>query len=378
MIENYSLAFIRAQLLANPSTEEVATELNVTSIELQQYLAQFVYMKEPVTVEFFKKPELRDFIRDSRDYYSRPKTGEFTIADYSLKQVHALIHISVSAKKVAEALGVSQYILINQLRNYSYEGKTLTFEQWQKLTFEEAQNEWGPQYTELLKKNIKRLSDCTFAEVHSHIRKNQTVYWAALSLGASDKDLRIFIAKSQLKLTYEFLKEKTEDELKSQFGDAYDKPIEVSDIKCSELTLAKIHAEILASKKIHPAANNLGTQGETLRKHLAYVSYNDAPLTFEKLIKLKITEAEDFWKENYNKPLKEIYTWPPCKRTRKRKHAEVMVDESDNESRQEPPPLPVPVAGHYSAGSSSFFKTPVIKDNTFSLLFADYAKAHQS
>ncbi|MDP1604882.1 MAG: hypothetical protein Q8M03_16650 [Legionella sp.] len=355
MIQSYSLAFIHAQLIANPSIEEVASELRVTPTALEEHLARFKYKGVPVTAEYLKNTAPQDLINIFGNLYCKPivnrrPSNGTGISDYSMKQIHALIRISTSIIKVAEALGTAHYTLINQLENFKYKDQSLTFEQWQNLAIEDAQKEAGAKYPERLLKIKKNLSDYTFREIHSCIRAATTFGNAATAVKVSDRSLRIFLGKTKLELTYELLKDNEEKKLREQFGDdAYDKPLEISYRPIWTRTLAEIRAKALAIKEIHPSAYTLGVHGDTLRKYLAYVSDEDNnPLTFEKLKQLN--PDEDFWKDRFNKPLGELYTCPP---SRKRKRSVEDLSPSNDEDQQRTPPFPTRVEPNLSTPASA-------------------------
>ncbi|MDP1604881.1 MAG: hypothetical protein Q8M03_16645 [Legionella sp.] len=341
MIKSYSLAFIRAQLIANPSIDEVAAELNTTPILLKEQLARLQYQGEPVTVEFLKKPNLEDFIEAYDNDYSKPIASDkpnalkFELSNYSMKQAHALIRITRSIKDAAKSLGVAAYTLNNQLKSFN---PSRTFKQWQDLTIEDALNTEGAKYTKPLNKITRDLTGIRLSEVHYYIRNTPTLYDAAIAIGINDRALRILLSRSALKLTEEHLRNNDKKTLKEQYGKVdYNKPIKISYTHMSKRSLAYIHAEALASREqISTTAYNLKEHVVTFCQYLSRVDYNGSPLTFEALTHLSPDAAKDIWRERYYKRLEEIYSRPV---SRKRKRPE--LDHSNDEDQRITPPFPV-------------------------------------
>ncbi|MDP1604880.1 MAG: hypothetical protein Q8M03_16640 [Legionella sp.] len=343
LLKSYSLFFIHALILTNPSIEEVVAELNVDSSALQEHLAQFVCNGGPITIELLKSSTPSELRKAFGHTYSYPLTKTLFISNYSLKQIHSLILTWPVKTIVAEGLGINRSTLDNQLSSFKdKEEILLTFKKLQTLTIQAAQEHWGDDYTTLRETSLLAL---TFKTIHSHIRNSDSLDHAADKLKVRTGVLSRFLARSKLNLNYEVLKNSTEESVRSQYGNAYSQPIEVFEADFSTVTLAQIHAQALTGKSIVQIANEFDVHANTIRFHLNNFTLSDKHLTFRTLTKLKVQKAEAHWETTYYKPLLEINTKPS---SRKRKFSEVDLGTSNDEDQQSAPPLPTLTEEPYS------------------------------
>ncbi|STX52864.1 putative DNAse [Legionella busanensis] len=300
-------ATIHASILNHTQASNAASALGVTPQTLQTYLSKLSYQNEPLSFARLRNISAEDMTVTLGEQYQGPWIPNTVVHPNQLPfaTIHASILNHAQVSNAASALGVTPQTLQTYLSQLSYQNEPLTFERLRNITAEEMAAALGEQYQAFWIPNTVHLNQLPFAVIHANILNYTKITPAASALGVDILTLKRYLSKLSYQnepLTFKRLHDMPAEEMAAALGEQYYAPWIPNQVHLNQLPFATIHASILNHAQVTPAASALGVTRQTLQTYLSKLSYQNEPLSFERLHNIPAEDMTVALGEQYYAP----------------------------------------------------------------------------
>ncbi|WP_165482841.1 hypothetical protein [Legionella gresilensis] len=297
-------ATIHASILNYAQISNAASALGVTPQTLQTYLSKLSYQNEPLTFKRLREIPAEEMAAAlGEQYYAPWVPNTVRLSQLPFATIHASILKHDKSTPAANALGVGIEFLRSYLSKLNYQNEPLTIERLRDIPAEEMAITVGEQYYAPWVPNKVHLNQLPFSAIHNSILNHAQVSNAANALGVTLQTLKRYLSQLNYQnepLTFERLYKIPAEEMAAALGEQYYAPWIPHKSDLSKISFAAIHTSILNNAQISNAASALGVARQTLKKYLSQLSYQNEPLTFERLRNISAEEMAVALGEQYN------------------------------------------------------------------------------
>lgn len=318
---------IHSAIRNSKSVKDASASLGVSDRALTTHLKKFSYNGSTLNYDFLRALAVDNATQlFGEDYEKQMVAQQIPLKERSLRDIHSVILQSSSLNDASQKLRVYYQTLKNYLTKFLYREEPLSYEILEKLTIDEAKQQFGEGYEVALKtlsmddakaqfdendeqempplKNF--LNEIPLRTIHDAILSSTSLYNASTILKVHAQSLARYIGNFLHKgvpLSYKTLKKLTIAQAQAEFGEAYEKKIPVSNVPLNKRTMQVIHTTILESKNLSDAACMLHVDHKVLAEHLNKFLYENTSLSYDLLRALSVPEALEKFGEDYEKEM---------------------------------------------------------------------------